>query len=40
MPFEAGRFDFIVCRAAFKNFADPVPAFVKCIACSSPAARR
>jgi ubiquinone/menaquinone biosynthesis C-methylase UbiE len=26
MPFEAGRFDFIVCRAAFKNFADPVAA--------------
>jgi ubiquinone/menaquinone biosynthesis C-methylase UbiE len=26
MPFEDGRFDFIVCRAAFKNFADPVRA--------------
>jgi ubiquinone/menaquinone biosynthesis C-methylase UbiE len=26
MPFEAQRFDFIACRAAFKNFADPVGA--------------
>jgi ubiquinone/menaquinone biosynthesis C-methylase UbiE len=26
MPFDAGTFDFIVCRAAFKNFADPVLA--------------
>jgi ubiquinone/menaquinone biosynthesis C-methylase UbiE len=26
MPFDAGSFDFIVCRAAFKNFADPVVA--------------
>lgn len=26
MPFEAERFDFVVCRAAFKNFANPVGA--------------
>ena len=26
MPFEAGCFDLIVCRAAFKNFAQPVVA--------------
>jgi ubiquinone/menaquinone biosynthesis C-methylase UbiE len=26
MPFEADSFDFIVCRAAFKNFAEPVRA--------------
>ncbi len=24
MPFRDGEFDFVVCRAAFKNFADPV----------------
>jgi ubiquinone/menaquinone biosynthesis C-methylase UbiE len=26
MPFEAGRFDLVVCQAAFKNFLDPVRA--------------
>jgi ubiquinone/menaquinone biosynthesis C-methylase UbiE len=26
MPFESDAFDFIYCRAAFKNFADPVGA--------------
>ncbi|HTB85090.1 MAG TPA: class I SAM-dependent methyltransferase [Candidatus Sulfotelmatobacter sp.] len=26
MPFEAGVFDFIFCRAAFKNFSQPVEA--------------
>ena len=26
MPFEPGSFDFIVCRAAFKNFSEPVQA--------------
>jgi ubiquinone/menaquinone biosynthesis C-methylase UbiE len=26
MPFEADSFDFIVCRAAFKNFSEPVHA--------------
>jgi ubiquinone/menaquinone biosynthesis C-methylase UbiE len=26
MPFPDGSFDFIVCRAAFKNFSDPVGA--------------
>jgi ubiquinone/menaquinone biosynthesis C-methylase UbiE len=26
MPFPAEAFDFVVCRAAFKNFADPLGA--------------
>lgn len=26
MPFAAGSFDFLLCRAAFKNFAQPVTA--------------
>ena len=26
MPFPAGSFDFLLCRAAFKNFAQPVSA--------------
>jgi ubiquinone/menaquinone biosynthesis C-methylase UbiE len=26
LPFEAGSFDFIICRAAFKNFTEPVEA--------------
>jgi ubiquinone/menaquinone biosynthesis C-methylase UbiE len=26
MPFESESFNFILCRAAFKNFADPVGA--------------
>jgi ubiquinone/menaquinone biosynthesis C-methylase UbiE len=26
MPFEADTFDFVVCRAAFKNFSEPVHA--------------
>jgi ubiquinone/menaquinone biosynthesis C-methylase UbiE len=26
MPFEADSFDFVVCRAAFKNFSQPVEA--------------
>jgi ubiquinone/menaquinone biosynthesis C-methylase UbiE len=26
MPFEDGSFDFLLCRAAFKNFAEPVTA--------------
>jgi len=26
MPFDADTFDFIVCRAAFKNFSEPVQA--------------
>lgn len=26
LPFEAGTFDFVICRAAFKNFAEPVQA--------------
>lgn len=26
MPFESGQFDYIVCRAALKNFSEPVAA--------------
>lgn len=26
MPFRDGAFDFVVCRAAFKNFSDPIGA--------------
>lgn len=26
MPFDAGSFDLIVCRAAFKNFTEPIQA--------------
>jgi len=26
MPFESGRFAFVACRAAFKNFSEPVRA--------------
>ena len=26
MPFDAASFDFIICRAAFKNFTEPLKA--------------
>src|SRR5262249_23355186 len=29
MPFEANSFDFIYCRAAFKNFSEPVQALAE-----------
>ncbi|HTX14412.1 MAG TPA: class I SAM-dependent methyltransferase, partial [Candidatus Baltobacteraceae bacterium] len=29
MPFEDGSFDLIVCRAAFKNFSEPVKALAE-----------
>jgi ubiquinone/menaquinone biosynthesis C-methylase UbiE len=29
LPFAAGSFDFVVCRAAFKNFSDPVKALAE-----------
>ena len=29
MPFGGARFDYVVCRAAFKNFAGPVAALQK-----------
>src|SRR5205085_8517455 len=29
MPFEADSFDFVVCRAAFKNFSEPVKALTE-----------
>ncbi len=40
MPFEDASFDQIVCRAAFKNFSEPVARSRRCIACSNPAAKR
>jgi Methyltransferase domain len=35
LPFPAEQFDFVVCRAAFKNFARPLAASTKCTACST-----
>lgn len=29
MPFEEGQFDFVYCRAAFKNFSQPVEAIAE-----------
>lgn len=29
MPFDEGVFDFVVCRAAFKNFTEPVRALIE-----------
>ncbi len=29
MPFDEGVFDFVVCRAAFKNFSEPVRALME-----------
>ena len=29
MPFEADSFDFLICRAAFKNFTEPVQALIE-----------
>jgi ubiquinone/menaquinone biosynthesis C-methylase UbiE len=29
MPFEAGSFDLVVCRAAFKNFSEPVQSLTE-----------
>ena len=26
MPFDSGSFDFVYCRAAFKNFSEPIRA--------------
>ena len=34
MPFESDSFDFVYCRAAFKNFSEPVQAgSTRCIGC-------
>jgi ubiquinone/menaquinone biosynthesis C-methylase UbiE len=39
MPFAADTFDFIVCRAAFKNFGDPVGALREMHRVLRPGAR-
>jgi ubiquinone/menaquinone biosynthesis C-methylase UbiE len=39
MPFPAGSFDLLVCRAAFKNFADPVGALDEMHRVLRPAGR-
>ncbi len=40
MPFPADSFDYLLCRAAFKNFSDAPGRWPKCIACSSRAVVR
>ena len=40
MPFPADSFDYLLCRAAFKNFSDPEAHLAKCTAFSSRAAVR
>jgi ubiquinone/menaquinone biosynthesis C-methylase UbiE len=39
MPFEDGTFDFVVCRAAFKNFSDPVAALQEIYRVLKPGGR-
>jgi ubiquinone/menaquinone biosynthesis C-methylase UbiE len=39
MPFAAEAFDFIVCRAAFKNFSDPVGALCEMHRVLAPGGR-
>jgi ubiquinone/menaquinone biosynthesis C-methylase UbiE len=39
MPFETDAFDFVVCRAAFKNFSDPVGALKEIRRVLRPAGR-
>lgn len=39
MPFENGRFDYIVCRAAFKNFSEPVAAIEEMYRVLKPGGR-
>jgi ubiquinone/menaquinone biosynthesis C-methylase UbiE len=39
MPFPAGSFDFLLCRAAFKNFANPVGALQEMARVLKPAGR-
>jgi ubiquinone/menaquinone biosynthesis C-methylase UbiE len=39
MPFEAAAFDFIVCRAAFKNFSQPVRALEEMYRVLKPGAK-
>jgi ubiquinone/menaquinone biosynthesis C-methylase UbiE len=39
MPFEAEQFDYVVCRAAFKNFAAPVAALQEMYRVLKPGGR-
>jgi ubiquinone/menaquinone biosynthesis C-methylase UbiE len=39
MPFADGSFDFLVCRAAFKNFSDPVGALREMLRVLRPGRR-
>jgi ubiquinone/menaquinone biosynthesis C-methylase UbiE len=39
MPFEAGRFDYVVCRAAFKNFSAPEAALQEMYRVLKPGGR-
>ena len=39
MPFAASTFDFVVCRAAFKNFSEPVGAIAEMQRVLRPAGR-
>jgi ubiquinone/menaquinone biosynthesis C-methylase UbiE len=39
MPFDAGSFDFVVCRAAFKNFTEPVRALAEMHRVLAPGGR-
>jgi ubiquinone/menaquinone biosynthesis C-methylase UbiE len=39
MPFDGNSFDFVVCRAAFKNFAEPVKALNEIYRVLKPAGR-
>lgn len=39
MPFDDGQFDFVYCRAAFKNFSEPVRALREMYRVLKPAGR-
>jgi ubiquinone/menaquinone biosynthesis C-methylase UbiE len=39
MPFPDGSFDFLLCRAAFKNFSEPVRALQEMHRVSKPGAK-
>jgi len=39
MPFSAQTFDFVICSAAFKNFADPVGALLEMYRVLAPGGR-
>ena len=39
MPFDADKFDFLLCRAAFKNFGQPVEALQEMCRVLKPGAR-